>query len=65
MQFRGPVVDQRIPVPFAPSLAQCPAEQMLVQVDADQLHVAGLRLADQIARTAQIEIARADRKARA
>ena len=36
---------------------------MLVEVDADQLHVAGLLLADQITRTAHIEIARADREA--
>jgi hypothetical protein len=38
---------------------------MLVQIDADELHVSGLRLADQVAGATQVEVARADRKARA
>ena len=55
IEFGRPVFDG-----FAARRAQRRFEQVVIEVDADQLDVPGLGIAEQVARAAHVEVARAD-----
>ena len=59
VQLRSPIIDR-----LAPRSPDHLLEKVLVEAEADQVHVAGLVLAGEVAPAAGVEVLRADRESR-